>query len=773
MRNRFHTHAIRTTALLFSAILTAQAGDVRGTVTMPPNCSPEISSAVIWLEPEAGTAQKPSEPEPMPPGDLMLVRQAALQFVPRVVVLKKGQQIRFTNEDSEFHNVHVQARGELFNQTMPPGQPSVFTPKSTGILNVMCDIHHHMRAFVIIQDTPWIMACSPKGKYRFENVPAGKYKMTVWHEMGGKPIVRTIDVAEAGLDLDPIVLTDATVPPSRSALLASAPVLTWPEVVDRISVRLSSSLEAAKRADSAKRARVLAEDAYWVDFEATDMETAVRSHLGLDRAIEIEKKFLRFMSEIRDATKSDRRDISAPSVTMRGLLATLFRASEDLKSKGIVDKTKVLGSVRNDSGDAAPKSMSASSHAEIVKAIRSDFTKLIELAENGQGEEASSFVTSIYFGSFEPVEQQLVMRYPMQVAQIEGRFNELRGHLRDGRKGEELRRDVDSLVAEIDSLVGRSASSGSGTYLGGFLASLVTILREGMEVILLLTILAGIVSKVGAPGARKAFYVGVGAAVVASALTALAINTLVASTRAQTRELIEGVVMLAASAVLFYVSYWLIAQSHTKKWIEFLKNATKKGAAGGGFGTIGLTAFLAIYREGAETALMYQALLTNQTRESVYGVLSGLVVGLAILSVVAVAIRFASMKLPMQGFFKYTGMLLFGLAVIFAGKGVFELQVAGVLKTTTLGFPWPTVPDLGLYPNLQVFAIQSILLMGAVASILVLRLDNREAGPAESKQVTHGDDPSAVVLTEMRASSSEILPNVGQEAFRTVPMSRS
>jgi len=52
---------------------------------------------------------------------------------------------------------------------------------------------------------------------------------------------------------------------------------------------------------------------------------------------------------------------------------------------------------------------------------------------------------------------------------------------------------------------------------------------------------------------------------------------------------------------------------------------------------------------------MYQALLTNQTSQGVYGILSGLGLGLVVLSVLALLIRFASLKLPLQTFFKYNG----------------------------------------------------------------------------------------------------------------------
>lgn len=712
------------TGSLLTLATSSPAGDVRGQFKMPSTCSPEVSPAVIWLEPESPEAKVPAAQAK--PGELALVRQAALAFVPRVVVLKKGQQVQFTNEDTEFHNVHVQSRGELFNMSAPPGQPIQFTPKSTGVLNVLCDIHQHMRAFLVIQDTPWITACDAKSNFTLKDVPAGRYKMTFWHETGGKPTSKSIDVPADGLTLDPIVLAD-TVAPSRSTVLASTKVLKWNEVVDQVAARLGTSLSAAADPASAKRARTLAEDAYWVDFEGSDMETAVRAHLGLDRAIELEKRFLKFMSEIRDATKSDKHDTSAAAITMRGLVANLVKAADDLTAKNITDRTKVLGT--EEKSTQSPTSITEISPIQMMDAIRADFVKLASLANSGQGDEASSFITTIYFGSFEPVETKLVTSYPLQVARIESQFNDLRGQLRDGLKGQPLATSVESLVSEIDALFRMSQKSSAGTFVGGFGASLITIMREGIEVILLLTILSGLVAKVGVPAARRAFYAGVISAVVASLLTAVAINSLVASSRAQTREVLEGIVMLAAAAVLFYVSYLLIAQSQSKKWIDFLKTATKKGLEGGGFGTIGLTAFLAIYREGAETALMYQALLTNQTRSGVYGILTGLGLGLVVLAVLAVLIRYASLKLPLQSFFKYTGMMLFVLSVVFAGKGVFELQAAGVLKTGSLPFPWPTVPDLGLYPNLQVFLMQAILVTGAIASIFVIRLEGKRTQP--------------------------------------------
>ncbi len=67
---------------------------------------------------------------------------------------------------------------------------------------------------------------------------------------------------------------------------------------------LASSLDAAGRPDGLKRARKLAEDAYWGEFEASDMETAVRTHLGFARAGEIEGQFRAMTAAVRDVARN-------------------------------------------------------------------------------------------------------------------------------------------------------------------------------------------------------------------------------------------------------------------------------------------------------------------------------------------------------------------------------------------------------------------------------------------------------------------------------------
>ena len=182
--------------------------------------------------------------------------------------------------------------------------------------------------------------------------------------------------------------------------------------------------------------------------------------------------------------------------------------------------------------------------------------------------------------------------------------------------------------------------------------------------------------------------------------------------------------MLTAAGVLFYVSYWLISQSESKRWMNFLKRQASKGTETGrrGFLALAATAFLAVYREGAETALMYQAMIGSQdgARLGLSGLAVGMGVGLVLLAAIAYVLKATSVRLPLRAFFQVTGGLLFAMAVVFAGNGVFELQASGILKSTPLAWLGGGLPVLGVYPNVQALSVQGLLLAGAMLALVAI-----------------------------------------------------
>jgi high-affinity iron transporter len=675
-----------------------RGAEVSGRVVMPDVCALTGSVAVVSLEPKGGTRHAAKTAEPA------VIHQRGLQFRPRVVGVSVGRQVRFTNEDGEGHSVHSVTPGYPLNQSVAPGGLAELTPIRPGVVQIVCDVHTHMRAFVVVSASPWIAACREDGRFHFRDVPEGRYVVRVWHEMG-TPLTRPIEVKGGrAIDLDALTLT---APERPAAAVAAMPARPWPEVIDRICLLLQSGLQSARRGEGAK-AVGLVDDAYLAEFEASDMETAVRSYLGFGRAREIENRF----RELRRAVRSKAGDATFAKATelSRALLLDLGRAADELAVKRVLSRADVF---RPAQGGAVSATSTGSDRAEQLAALGLAFAGVADLADKGRADDAAEALMTAYWERFEPLESPLKASDPARVQELEGRFAAVRGAIRSGRKGGPLRADLAALHDRIAAAAGQL--DGNASFGLAFAVSLGTILREGVEVILILGMLVAAVARAGG-GARvlAGLRWGIGLAAAASAATALGLYWLVSSARGLTREVMEGALTLAAAGVLFYVSYWLISQAESKRWTDFLKRRT-----------LGLMAFLAVYREGAETALMYQGLISWQsTRAGVLGVAAGLAVGLVLLAGIYAAIRVYSVRLPLRPFFRVTGFLLFAMAVVFAGHGVAELQAAGILRVTPVDRPWlgHGVPALGLYPNVQCLSIQGLLLGGAVLSLLVMMM---------------------------------------------------
>ena len=124
---------------------------------------------------------KPSSRLPAEPArqltlaEVVLVNQRACSSCRGCRRSRWVRRVRFTNQDGETHNVHVVSPGFAFNQSMAPGQFHDFTPDQPGVMRLACDIHHHMRGFVVVSPTPWVQVCDREGRFRLRGVPDGRY----------------------------------------------------------------------------------------------------------------------------------------------------------------------------------------------------------------------------------------------------------------------------------------------------------------------------------------------------------------------------------------------------------------------------------------------------------------------------------------------------------------------------------------------------------------------------------------------------------------------
>ena len=210
-------------------------------------------------------------------------------------------------------------------------------------------------------------------------------------------------------------------------------------------------------------------------------------------------------------------------------------------------------------------------------------------------------------------------------------------------------------------------------------------------------------------------------------MTAVVIELLFHVTAGQ-REALEGITMLIAVAVLFYVSYWVLSKIEADRWNAFLKSKMHDALTSESGVALASVAFLAVYREGFETILFYKALLSSAGSGEVGVVLAGIALGAAVLVILYVAINRYGMRLPMKPFFAVTGALLYYMAFVFAGQGIKDLQEAGLVGLTVLE-GWPRWPQLGIYPTAQSLVLQGLLVVLLAIGLVWSRLRGRGGAP--------------------------------------------
>src|SRR5258706_4591001 len=185
--------------------------------------------------------------------------------------------------------------------------------------------------------------------------------------------------------------------------------------------------------------------------------------------------------------------------------------------------------------------------------------------------------------------------------------------------------------------------------------------------------------------------------------------------------MIEGGTMLLAAAVLFYVSYWLLSKIEAAKWTSFVRGKMESALSSGSGLALSDVAFLAVYREGFETILFYKALFGSAGSEGTVSILVGLAAGAVGLVAVYLLINQLGLRVAMKPFFAVTGAMLYYMAFVFAGKGIAELQGAGIMPLTVIDGA-PRIPVFGIYPTVESLIVQGLLLaLAIVAAVWGLR----------------------------------------------------
>lgn len=251
---------------------------------------------------------------------------------------------------------------------------------------------------------------------------------------------------------------------------------------------------------------------------------------------------------------------------------------------------------------------------------------------------------------------------------------------------------------------------------GAFIQAAVILLREGLEAMLVIAALAAYLRKAGAEQRLTALYSGAVAAVVASIVAAWMFQAL---NDGQHNDLIEAVIILLAAALMLYVSGWLLIRQDPRAWQTYLKDRAEGALAKGTALAIASLAFLAVFREGAETVLFIYALATSSGgwTPSLFGGLAVAALGLVVLFFM---INYVAARLPLRVVFVATSAFLAVMALKLIGDAIQEFQEQLLVPSNPIA-PMAWLMDVGLNPTREALMAQAAVLMLALVSFLIWR----------------------------------------------------
>ncbi|EMO9458914.1 FTR1 family iron permease [Raoultella ornithinolytica] len=454
------------------------------------------------------------------------------------------------------------------------------------------------------------------------------------------------------------------------------------------------------------------QQAHYQGFKNSEMEMSVRQNRSAKEAAAINQQFTALIAL---TSQPDRLNDVAYQVT------TLLQELEDILPG--LPTTRDDQPVNAPTADEGSTPLAAGSPAADWANVATGINQSIEAAltryQHGEASDAILDIQDTYFDRFEAsgMENKIGSRDAAFKTRLEAHFTRLVSLMKAGQPQDKLVAEAAALRADLHQAVAM-LGEGEETQWSLLLYSLMIIVREGLEALLIVAAIVAWLVKNDHHDKLPLIRQSVIVALVASVATAVVFQ-LVFTRSGASRELLEGITMLIAVVMLFFMSYWLLSKVESRRWKAWLEGKLTHSLSRGSLVGLWLTSFLAVYREGAETVLFYYALVGDA--QSVSGHLAigaGFVIGCVLLLAAWLIMRYSVVRLPLKPFFIFTGGFMYLMAFVFAGKGVLEL-IEGKLFQPTLVGGVPEISWLGIYPYLETLTPQVILLIAALVALWI------------------------------------------------------
>lgn len=375
----------------------------------------------------------------------------------------------------------------------------------------------------------------------------------------------------------------------------------------------------------------------------------------------------------------------------------------------------------------------------IVKKMEVHLNNAYDLYTQGKSKEAYDEVNVAYFRFYESKGMEKITMGYLSGARkttVENAFYEYRRNVYSDKDNEMVKAHKDKLIAmlyhdaaELDGTLDESGSETANTaqsaVVATFISCFVLVLREGLEAILVIAAIIAYLVKTGKKKYIMSVYVGALGGILVSILLAFLFGAVAGAQSGIAQEVFEGIGMFVAVIVLFYVSNWMLSKSETEAWERYIHKKVEASVSTGNKWVLIFAAFIAVAREGAELILFFQGVPIHGTSGRNAMILA-IVLSAIVLIAVFLVFRFLTVRLPLKPFFLVTSILMYAMCFSFTGKGVSELQAAGVVNKTVIPWMGFEMDFLGIYATYESLIPQIIVLAVIITMSVVYAKKNKQ-----------------------------------------------
>lgn len=190
--------------------VSAFAGEITGTIKVRGLRTP--ANVLVYLTKGPSVSMDLSKTK-------FVMDQQNLEFIPRILPVPVGATVHFPNNDKVDHNVFSMSRAKKFNLgSYKPGESKTVVFEKPGIVEMRCDVHAEMAAYILVLKNPYFAVSDKTGRFKIpdlaylkqvgltgvDNLAAGKYFVKTWHEKlkTQKKAVVVPETGEIAIQLD-------------------------------------------------------------------------------------------------------------------------------------------------------------------------------------------------------------------------------------------------------------------------------------------------------------------------------------------------------------------------------------------------------------------------------------------------------------------------------------------------------------------------------------------------------------------------------------------